>query len=297
MTYDIVLWKAKKKATQADGLIALLLSDGFECKSVMKFPQAKLTKQLETAFECDVHELPFEASVTSQGAVFGLSMGDDKAIQLSRIQQIANRHAWVIYDFQTQVPTDADTTEFERISQEGTGSEDEQDFLHSLEKAQQGTWYDMHRVASCFRYGTGTPQDLPSAIEWYTKAAKAGMVNAYVTLAELYQENIGDEASLRKGFECLRLAADASNIKAMTMFAEWLRDGIGCTANLSASIQAWQKLLPLDAMLAGFELARAYESGVGVPVSKDLAIEHYRLARASGHPDAYRNLKRLGAEQ
>jgi len=38
-----------------------------------------------------------------------------------------------------------------------------------------------------------------------------------------------------------------------------------------------------------------YEAGLGVEKSLERAIEHFRIARANNHPEAYRALKRLGA--
>jgi TPR repeat protein len=120
---------------------------------------------------------------------------------------------------------------------------------------------------------------------------------AWASLAEMFKEDLRDEPSLRRGLACLREGAQAKSATSLEMLAEWLQSGIGCVPDAAASIDVWRRLLELEPCNAAFALARAYESGNGIPQSLALASDHYRLARKAGHPEALKSLRRLGAEQ
>jgi TPR repeat protein len=296
MTYDIALWKARAKNTDSSGLIALTLNEGYESKAISRFPKSKVVNRLEEIFGCSADELPFEATITGQGAIFGLPYGEGCENQREGLAQLARELDLSIYDFQENSPSEADVAEFQRRVRDQGHSEDEQAFVFALEAAGKGSLYHQHLVGSCYRNGTGVKKDLSEAAEWYERAANAGMTKALVSLAEMCREDIGDDASLNKGLGYLQRAVSMGSSVGMAMLAEWKRDGIGAAKDIPGAIGLWRRLVEVDAFVAAFELARAYEHGAGVEQSTKLAIDYYRTAREAGHPEAWKNLRRLGAE-
>ena len=296
MTYDVALWKIKVKASDSVGLVAMTLSEGGECKAVSRFPKAKVIDRLQNIFGSPIDELPFEIDITGQGAVIGLPLGGASG-QLEALAELAQEFGLFLFDFQKSQPTESDLEEFQRRVREQARSGEENTFLFAFEAASKGSLYDMHLVGSCYRYGTGVAKDLSKAIEWYERAAESGMTKALVSFADMCREDIGDDSSLRNGVGCLQRAVTAGSSVALAMLAEWTRDGIGMAPDAAASVVLWRKLLEVDACVAAFELAKAYEHGQGVDQSTSLAVDYYRMSREAGHPDALRNLRRLGAEK
>lgn len=296
MTYDIALWKAKRGATDSAGLIAITLADGHECTAVARFPRTKLIKCLEERFESSFDSLPFEIDITGQGAIFGIPQGSNFEKCLVAVTEIAASLGLYIFDFQSTAPSDSDEQELERRVRAQAASGEAAEFQFSLQNAQEGNVYEMHKVAGCFRYGTGVIKNLNEAIAWYERATTAGLKRAVASLADLYREDLADDASLKKGVELLRSSVASGNVFAMATLAEWLRDGVGGPSDATAAVALWCQLLEADSCVAAFELARAYEHGNGVEKSLDSAIKYFRASRAAGHPEALKNLRRLGAE-
>ena len=297
MTYDVILWKTKRRQCDSDGLIALLLSDEMECKEVARFPKAATIRRLEKAFNAPFEELPFEAHITGQSAWFGLTHGPAGDQQLAAISELACECGFHLYDFQINEPSAEDSAELGRRVANAEGSEDQLVFAEALAAAKAGSKNDMHKVGSCFRYGTGTQQSTADAIYWYHQASEAGLGKANVSLAEVYIQELRDDSSIENGLAVLRKGTQQRHAPSMVFLGELLRDGVGThPPNLAAAIALWRELLALDPWVATFELARVYEVGNEVLQSTEKAIEYFRAAREAGHPEAYRNLRRLGAE-
>jgi TPR repeat protein len=293
MTYDIALWKPKRNANDSVGLIAITISEGSESDSVSRFPQSKLIKSIEASFGIEWDNLPFEAEISAQGATFGLQYGVELEARCALLSAVADELGLFFYDFQKTPPSESDDNEFKRRIALNLETEEAQDCQYSMKKAQEGSLYDMHRVGSCFRFGTGVKKDLTKAISWFEAAEKAGMQKALITLVDLYREDLADDDSLRKGLTCLRRGVDSGSLVALAMLAEWTQEGIGMAPDPVAALTLWQQLNEIDESVSAFEIAKIYEHGLGVTPSISTAAEYYRRARKAGHPAAFMNLRRL----
>lgn len=297
MTYDLILWKAKRVQRDSDGLIALLLGEGLECDGVSRFPRSAMVEHLKEALEVPFDALPFEVSLSGKAAWFGLSHGNERGRHLQLIHDFARKNGLRLYDFQIEAPSPQDSAELKKRLAESTLSEEEHYFSDALASAEKGNANGMHKAGNYYRCGTGVEKDQNKAIEWYQRAGDAGLHKALVSLAEVYIQERGDPGSIEKGLALLRKGAALEHVPSITFLAELLRDGVGEHApDLNEAIGLWQRLLVLDPWVGSFELAKLYESGQGVPQSTEKAIEYLKMARGAGHPEAYRNLRRLGAE-
>lgn len=297
MTYDVILWKPKRVQSDTDGLIALSLSEELECDEVSRFPKSAMIKFLETGLEVALDEFPFEVNLTGKAAWFGLSFGDEGASHLELISEFARKNRLKLFDFQVEEPSQGDAEELERRLAKTKYSEDEYYFADALALAEKGDPNGMHKVGNYYQCGTGTEKNQSNAIAWYQRAIDAGLHRALVSLAEVHIQERGDPDSIDEGLALLRKGASLEHAPSITFLGELLRDGVGKhPPNLVAAIELWQRLLVLDPWVGSYELARVHETGQGVPQSTEKAIEYFRMAREAGHPDAYRNLRRLGAE-
>jgi hypothetical protein len=296
MTYDVVLWKAKAKAKDAPGLIALTLSDNRECTSVARIPKTRVAAQLEAAFSCPLHALPFEVDLDSQKVLVGFPHGDSLAAGLATLQGVAIELGLSLFDFQRTPPTEEDGAEHARRLNSQQSSEEHETFRYALEAAQKGSAKDMHFVGSCYRTGTGVAKDPEQAIDWYERAVAGGMRSAYGSIADVCREDLGTPDALARGYALLKEGANAGSLLALGMLADWTAQGVGTGADAVAAFKLWSQLLESDESVAAFEIAKAYELGEGVAPSKETAIVFFRRARKAGHPDALRQLRRLGAE-
>jgi hypothetical protein len=68
--------------------------------------------------------------------------------------------------------------------------------------------------------GEGVEVDKKKAVEWYTKAAEQGNINAQYNLGLMYRDGEGVEQNLDKAVEWLQKAADASHPEAQAALDE-----------------------------------------------------------------------------
>ncbi len=295
MTYDVVLWKSKAKPVDPPGLIALTLSDNRECESVARFPKSKVAAQLEAVFSCPVDNLPFELDLDGQKALVGIPYGEELEARLAMLQAVGTELGLTLFDFQKTPPSDSELAEHQRRLSSEQSTEDQEAFDHALASALRGSAKDMHFVGSCYRTGTGVDKDCEQALAWYEKAAAAGVRSAYGSMADMCRDDLGTPTALAKGYALLKQGANAGSLLALGMLAEWTAQGIGTPADASTAFKLWSQLLKSDESVAAFEIAKAYELGEVVEPSLEIAVGFFRRARKAGHPEALRQLKRLGA--
>lgn len=297
MTYDVILWKSKRSQQMGNGLIALLLSENMECSDLARFPKSATIRLLEQAFADAFDHLPFEISVNGRSMSLGLSHGEEGARHLKIIAGIAQKSGLCLFDFQTQSPSADDQAEFSARVAEFDLSDESYMFSDALALAKSGHAEAMHKLGNCYRSGSGVQQNLDAALEWYQRAATAGLPKALVSLAEVHIQERGSPQDINTGLAYLKQGAERQHAPSMTMLGELLRDGVaGLPPDLVSAVALWHQLLPIDPWVAAFELAKVYESGLCGPPSIDKAVEYFRMARRAGHPEAFRNLRRLGAE-
>jgi TPR repeat protein len=296
VTYDVVLWKAKRSTSTPDAVIAMQLQEGHACLDVARFPATRFVEALESCLSCAAEEFQFEIEVNKFGAHVGLPFGEQGGKILEALVGVATDQGLKLHDAQATPATDEEVAAFAEWEAAQCLEQDVGEFTHALRGAHAGSAKDMHIVASCYRFGSGVARDLTQAIHWYERAAGVGLSKAWASLAELYREELGDQASLQRGFACLRQGVQLRSASALEMLAEWLQGGIGCEADAAASVEVWRALMEIEPCNAAFALARACETGNGVEQSQAAAIDYYRLARKAGHPGAFKNLRRLGVD-
>ena len=109
------------------------------------------------------------------------------------------------------------TSELELLVAEASELYDRQRFEESTEllrqAAERGYAPAQTYYGRSLKMGTGTPQDLPGAVEWFRKAAAQEYPVAYFELAVCYQHGFGVERDLDQAETWYRRAYDAGIVE------------------------------------------------------------------------------------
>lgn len=155
--------------------------------------------------------------------------------------------------------------------------------------------YAMGVLAESRERPDGLPQDLGAAIGWYRRALAAGDPRAETRLAAL---GAGEEASTVEVPAARDHAPAKTEVKAVppkaseptaiferaiTIWREHGLEGTDSTA-IAALVAAAKQGQPL----AQYDLAYAYEHGLGVPAAPERAYAWYRRAQMSNGPERLR---------
>lgn len=135
-------------------------------------------------------------------------------------------------------------------------------------------------VAECYRDGVGTEADSTKAMEWYTKAAEAGNVDALIYLGNYYAEAEDYESAL----VWYTKAAEQGDAAAQCTVGIFYDNGYGTTENVGLAVYWYEKSAAQNYGRAEYLLGQCYEYGDGgLKRSTSKANELYRRAEAHGY--------------
>lgn len=80
-------------------------------------------------------------------------------------------------------------------------------------------------LGNMYYTGRGVPQDMPSAVSWFKKAAKIGHPAACNNLGSCYEAGLGVERDIPKAIEMYRRAVEGGSLRACTSLAYLLARG------------------------------------------------------------------------
>ena len=188
--------------------------------------------------------------------------------------------------------------------------------------ADNGVGTAMNNLSIMYENGQGVESDFDTALEWAIKAAKNGDAGQLRRYAFLYEDGSGFlPKSPEKAAELMKVGADAGDEPCLTHLGIFYLKGTGVEANEEEALHCFEAAgkkgskLSLDAIKAigprvygenaaakyyeivkegaddGYYecMVRAYrclESGEGVPVNTDAAIEYLERAARGGYKEA-----------
>jgi TPR repeat protein len=147
----------------------------------------------------------------------------------------------------------------------------ESNFQEIISKAEQGE-------AS----GEGVPHDDEQAIQWYTKAAEQGHVDAQYNLALMYKHGKGVLLDFRQTVQWYTKAAEQGHVDAQFNLALMYKHGKGVPQDFRQTIQWYTKAAEQGDVDAQYNLALMYKNGEGVPQDDKQAIQWYTKAAEQG---------------
>ncbi len=164
--------------------------------------------------------------------------------------------------------------------------------------ASKGLTIAIYMLGEMKSRGTGSAQDAEEAHRMFIIAHQRGWPRATARLGLNYMT--GSNATPRDSAKARQLAqsaADRNDALGKSVLGAMVRDGLGGPADPSRGFQLLRE--GVDAWPGGsfgqFQLAIAYERGLGVTADKDAAIAAYRRAASAGVTVARDRLKALGA--
>lgn len=130
----------------------------------------------------------------------------------------------------------------------------EQAFTLMAGEAEKGNGGAMLTLGTMYERGLGTPRNYTKAMEWYRRAAEAGLAEGYYNLGVCYEIGMGTTGDMQRAFENFERAAELK-----------LPQGL-------------------------YKLAALYFSGTGTAKNEPWGVELLGRAAAAGHPGAANDL-------
>ncbi|QEG43415.1 SEL1-like repeat protein [Roseimaritima ulvae] len=130
------------------------------------------------------------------------------------------------------------------------------------------------------------------AEKWWMKSAMLGHGMSQYQLAVLYEHGQGGvRRDLKKSLDWYTFAARSGVLEAQLQVASWYAKGIGAEQNYEKSMEWYLQAAKQGSVEAFFSVGQAYYYGYGTEPDSELAIEWFSKAGAKGHVDS---MKRLG---
>ena len=148
-------------------------------------------------------------------------------------------------------------------------------------------------IASRFAKGTGVPQDMKVASEWYGRAAAQGYAPAQYRLAALFERGQGVKKDMNLASTWYRRAAELGNVRAMHNLAVLYTRTEGKGPDYSSARNWFYKAARYGLADSQFNLGILYDSGLGVKKNGAEAYKWFSLAARQGDAEAAKRMEAL----
>jgi localization factor PodJL len=149
-------------------------------------------------------------------------------------------------------------------------------------------------IAVRFADGTGVPQDLTAAAEWFERAANQGLAPAQFRLGGLYEKGLGVKKSVETASHLYLAAAEGRNAKAMHNLAVLYAEGMEGKPDYTTAAKWFRKAADYGVADSQYNLGILYARGIGVETNMREAYKWFSLAAASGDADAAKKRDDVG---
>ena len=156
-----------------------------------------------------------------------------------------------------------------------------------LRAAEAGYDWGMYNLAGRLAAGTGTDKDEDGALDWYRKAADAGLVQAMNRVGLIYDNgSLGVSEDEAEATYWYRKAAEAGYDWGMYNLAIQYEQGEGVEKSPETAFEWYLKAAQAGNSDAMYAVGRCYLQGTGTRADDTLAFEWYRKAANAGNADA-----------
>ncbi|CAG8719858.1 9896_t:CDS:1, partial [Dentiscutata heterogama] len=170
----------------------------------------------------------------------------------------------------------------------GTKNENVDVFNLFLKAANSNDIIAQYFVGRCYETGWNIKKNMKQAIEWYTKASKAGCAIAECMLGEYcYKLNKYEQA-----FNLLKSAADKGNALAMNTLGICYQKGYGTNVDRIEGFKSFEKAAEMGLSASQYELGDCYEYGNGTKINLEKSLYWYQKALEK-NPNYWNHVKRV----
>lgn len=157
--------------------------------------------------------------------------------------------------------------------------------IYSIAEQMIGGEKALNNLAWLMLNGFGIEQNIPRAIELFTKAAEAGDTTAMVNLGNIYEFPLSGEApDYRRAIRWYKQAAECGNIKGLFNYANMYHHGYGVRKNRKKAYEIFDDLYQFGYPGTAFYMGLYHECGYVVKRDYQKAMEYYSRGAEEGSP-------------
>lgn len=158
-------------------------------------------------------------------------------------------------------------------------------------KAEKGDAGAMLSLGRFYEYGHGTSRNFTKALDWYRKAAEAGLPEGYYNLGVCYEVGMGTTSDEKKAAEYFGKAAELKLPLGMHKMAALYFSGTGVAKNDSRAVEYLIKAGEAGLPQAANDLGLVYMNGLyGQPKDTSVALDWFVYGADQGSLDAMGNI-------
>jgi len=163
------------------------------------------------------------------------------------------------------------------------------------ELAGEGVGRAAATLSNAYRTGNGVTVDLAAAERWAIEAAKLGVIDSLIAVADANFATGRSRESHEKAvrFYETALAAEPGSVRALTALARAYKLGRGTPQDLPRALDYFQRAADAGSGSALIELSEAYQVGSGVEPDPKKAVAYLERAVERGIVGAYVDLGRF----
>lgn len=167
----------------------------------------------------------------------------------------------------------------------------EEAFGLMVAEAEKGNSNAMLTLGTMYERGIGAPRNFTKALEWYTKAADAGLAEGYYNAGICYEVGMGTAADESKAFINFEKSAELGLNQGLYKLSGFYFNGVGTDRNESWGVELLGRAAEAGHSQALNDLGGiAFEGTYGQSKDLDKAYDSFTRAADMGNADAMKNL-------
>lgn len=274
-----------KKAADASVLpakfnLAMYYKEGtkFSSDSGETFLEKDFQKALRLLKECSNASFPPADRELAKMYLKGNNLKLDKKVGLKLLERAANKEdpeaLYLLAKYKIETGVEAEIV------------------FPMIKKAAENNITDaLEVVGACYEVGKGTPQNKDTAIQYYKKAADAGVLSAQLRLADYYLNGTIVNHDIWQSIYWYKKAASQNDPYALFILGTFADQGIGENINKKKALKYFIKSAQLGFAKAQYNIAEYYSQGiVSERESAPLAYYWYRKAALQDDPKAQKEM-------
>ena len=156
-------------------------------------------------------------------------------------------------------------------------------YIHA---GQQKEPTSIYNIGTLFERGLGVVQDFNEAIQWFTRAADLGSVNAHSVLGLLHHRGLIPSTHPSKAFHHYSQAAFQGHPLSLYNLGRCFQEGFGCVRDNQQAYHCFLAAADQEFDKAILALAICHEFGIGVDCDLQQAVHWYVKAAVMGLQEA-----------